>query len=88
MNPEKEAAYILGGEVAILAGPELVRDATEDFGVGYEEVANTEIGGALEGVEAFAQGVAPALGVAALAWLGLKTVVKGLESNNKSGFAS
>ena len=87
MNPEKEAAYILGGEVVVLTGPEIVRNATEGFGAG-EEIANSEIGEALNGVEAFAGGVAPALGVAALAWLGLKTVVKGLESNNKSGFAS
>ena len=89
MNPEKEATYILGGEAIILAGPEIVRNATEGLGVGYEEVANTGVGEALEGVVDFTQGVAPILGVAALAWLGLKTVAKGLENNDKrSGFAS
>ena len=90
MNPEKEAGNILVGETVILAGPEIVRNATEDFGVGYEEIANTEIGGTVENVVDFTQGIAPELGVLALTWVGLKTMFKGFEDNSgkRSGLAS
>jgi len=90
MSIEKEGAYVVGGEVLILAGPEIVREAAGDLGVGYEEVAGTELGQGLENLVETAQELSVPVVTLALVYLGFKTMFKGLEDDKggRRGFAS
>ncbi len=83
MKFKKEAAYILGGTAAIEAGPSIIEETFRDLGVGSEIVKNTELGKMLEGVIDFGQEIAPPVAVLALSWLGLKTMLKGIEGDKE-----
>lgn len=82
MNPEKEAAYILGGTAIVEGGPGVIKEVFKDWGVGYEEAANTPLGKGVENVVDFAQEITPSLAALAFVWLGLKTMFKGFESKD------
>ncbi|MEA1936515.1 MAG: hypothetical protein U9N04_00145 [Patescibacteria group bacterium] len=91
MSIEKEIGYPLVGVAAIEAGPEIIKDAVGDWGVGAEEIADTELGGILENTVDFAQDVAPSVATLAVVWAGFKYMFKGLEndkSKKRTGFAS
>ncbi len=92
MSIEKGIGYPLAGLAAIEAGPDIIKDAIGDWGVGAEEVANTELGGMAEKTVDLAQDVAPSVATLFIVWAGVKYMFKGLEGDGKSkkrtGFAS
>jgi len=92
MSIEKEIGYPLAGLAAVEAGPDIIKDAVGDWGVGAEEVAGTELGEMLENTVDFAQDIAPSLATLAIVWAGFKYMFKGLEEGDKpkkrTGFAS
>lgn len=92
MSIEKEVGYPLVGLAAIEAGPDIIEDAVGDWGVGAEEVANTEFGQSLNGGVETIQNLAVPAATLCVVWAGLGYMFKGLERDNKSkkrtGFAS
>lgn len=82
MNPEREAAYILGGTALVETGPDIVKEVFGNFGVGYEKIAETPLGKGVENIVDFAQEITPSLATLALTWLGLKMMFKGFESKD------
>jgi len=83
MNTEKEMAYIAGGLAAVEIVPDIIKNEIEDWGVGYEEISNTQLGESLENAVDFTQEIAPSIATLGVVWLGLKTMFKGFESDNK-----
>ena len=81
MSIEKEVGYPLVGLAVIEAGPDIIKDAVGDWGVGAEEVAGTELGGMLENTVDFAQDVAPSVATLAIVWAGFKYMFKGFEDD-------
>jgi len=79
MKIEKESAYMLGGLTTVELTPEIVKGISGEWGVGYEEIANTRLGTAFGDVVELAQETAPAVATLGLVYLGLKTMFKGLE---------
>lgn len=91
MSIEKGIGYPLAGLAAIEAGPDIIKDAIGDWGVGAEEIADTELGGMAENAVDFAQDVAPSVATLFIVWAGVKCMFKGLEddrSKKRTGFAS
>ena len=83
MNTEKEMAYIAGGLAAVEIGPDIIKNEIEDWGVGYKEISNTQLGESLENAVDFTQEIAPSIATLGVVLLGLKTMFKGFESDNK-----
>ena len=83
MNTEKEMAYIAGGLTAVEIGPDIIKNEIENWGVGYEEISNTQLGESLENAVNFTQEITPSIATLGVVWLGLKTMFKSFESDNK-----
>jgi len=81
MSIGKEIGYPLAGLAAIEAGPDIIKDAVGNWGMGAEEIANTELGGIAENTVDFAQDIAPSIATLAVAWAGFKYMFKGLEDD-------
>lgn len=82
MSIEKEIGYPLAGVAAIEAGPGIIENVFEDWGIGMEEIANTELGKTFENAVDFTQDIAPSIATLAIVWAGFRYMFKGLEENN------
>ncbi len=79
MSVEKEIGYPLAGLAAIEAGPDILKDVVGDWGVGLEEVENTNLGKSLgDGIET-AQNLAVPAATLFIVGAGLKYIFKGFE---------
>jgi hypothetical protein len=82
MEPEKEAAYILGGTAIVEAGPGIVEDVFGDMGFGYDNIAGSPIGESIESAVDWTQNITPAIATLALGWLAFRMVL-GMSGDNK-----
>lgn len=79
MGIEKETGYPLAGLAAIEAGPGIIKDVVENYGVGLEEVENTKLGEIVgNGVETI-QDLATPAATLFIVGAGLKYMFKGFE---------
>ena len=91
MNPEKAMGYTLGGYATVEGGPEIVRNAIGQWGLGSEEILNTPVGHELENTIDLSKEGANYVAPLFLVGIGLKTMFKGFENSKgkgRSGFAS
>ena len=83
MNTEKEMASIAGGLTTVELVPDIIKNEIGNWGVGYKEIFNTQLGESLKNAVDFIQEIAPSVATLGIVWLGLKTIFKGFESDNK-----
>ena len=83
MSIEKKMAYITGELAAVELSPDIIKNEIGDWGVGYKEISNTQLGESLENIVDFT-GIAPSIATLGAVGLGLTTILKGFESDKEN----
>ena len=84
MSIEKKMAYITGELAAVELSPDIIKNEIGDWGVGYKEISNTQLGESLENAVDFTQETAPSIAIFGMVLLGLTTILKGLEGDKEN----